>query len=194
MRLEVYGRTRPFPGETVSGDGWLVLQHGATTRIAIIDGAGHGAAANQACSAVQRRLTEAGPGPMPEVLRACHAELYGTRGAVVSLVDVGEKALGFAGVGNADVLLITPERSRRLTPDRGLLGALAPRIHVQELPLPQPEWRLVMISDGIRSRIALTWDDVRVLDESDVLLESLIERWGRDTDDATIVIVAPSPQ
>ncbi len=192
MTLVVAGQVRLYPGETVSGDVWTHFPIEGGTRVVLIDGAGHGPHANHAAETARLFLEELATHPAETALRTVHTRLHGTRGAVISMVDILEKTLSFTGVGNVDGrLFLSDGPQRRLSPDRGLLGASMPRLHTWTLPLETPEWRLLLFSDGIMQRMVLDWADLQDLSAPDDLLQGLVERCGRNTDDATLVIAGP---
>ena len=189
--LIVAGLTRPFPGETVSGDTFFHTSSPTGCRICVIDGAGHGRLANQASTIARDTLLELASQPVDVAFRACHSRLHGTRGAVVSIVDVTGDVVSFSGVGNVDARLISPTGQHRFAPDRGLLGASFPRLHTWTHPIESTSWRLLVFSDGVMQRMHLEWQDVADLSEADALVERLLAKWGRSTDDATLVIAGP---
>ena len=193
--LIIAGHVRPYPGETVAGDTWCRVDTATAVRLALIDGAGHGPHANEAAMLASAVIAELSASPVDQVLKACHSRLHGTRGAVISIVEVKPERLSFTGVGNVDARLIFASGpQQRLSPDRGLLGAAIPKtIHTWSSPLESADWRLVMFSDGVMQRMSLDWDLLEDLANPDALVTDLISRWGRDTDDATIVLAAPSP-
>jgi len=188
--LTIAGHSRPFPGEEVSGDTWFSITTEASTRIVVIDGAGHGPLANHAATVAADVLRDNAHLSAEQALGLCHTRLYGTRGAVISIADIQGDKLRFVGVGNVDLRLITPTAQQRLVPNRGLLGASLPKIHPWTLTL-EPDWRLLMFSDGIKQRMTHSWEDLANLEKADGIVAELISYWGRDTDDATIVLIGP---
>src|SRR5438067_10023922 len=100
--------SRPYPGETVSGDAWFVDCHESVYRLTVVDGLGHGPAAATAASAA-RAVLERAPGLRPdEALRVCHEAMRDTRGGAISIVSIDSRTdrLSFSGVGNVDGFLI----------------------------------------------------------------------------------------
>jgi hypothetical protein len=191
--LIIVGHNRPYPGETLSGDLWSSFDTDAGTRIVLVDGAGHGAQAHAAARIALDAMSETAL-PAEQALKLCHSRLQGTRGAVISIVDIRPDSLSFTGVGNVDARFFAAGvNQQRLTPDRGLLGAALPRLHTWSIALTSPDWRLLLFSDGVVQRMTVTWDDIASLDDPQSLVSSLVERWGRSTDDATAVLAAPHP-
>lgn len=194
MSLLIAGQGSSYPGETVSGDAWTHFAINGGTRIVLIDGAGHGPLAQHAAETAKTALEELAGHSAESALRVVHSRLHGTRGAVISTVDILESTMSFTGVGNIDGRLFLPGAPQhRFAPDRGLLGASLPRLHTWTFPIEGRDWRLILFSDGIMQRMSLEWTDLEDLSALDDLLKGLVERWGRNTDDATIVLAAPRP-
>ncbi|MEA2593572.1 MAG: hypothetical protein QOF01_41 [Thermomicrobiales bacterium] len=185
--------TRPYPTEVVSGDAWHVDWHPAGCRIAVIDGLGHGPDAAAAATRAREVLVDAPDSDAVEVLRRCHEALKGTRGAAMGIATVEPAAdrVTYAGVGNVEARLVAPGRSTSLPSARGIVGSVLPTIRPVVAPLGTG-WLLLIHSDGISDRIDVT--DLPPSDESDPqrLADAILARWGRATDDATIVVARPS--
>jgi serine phosphatase RsbU (regulator of sigma subunit) len=189
--LIVAAASRPYPGELVSGDGWVELWHEGVCRLVVVDGLGHGPAAAEASRCALDALAAA-PALAPDAaLRLCHDALRGTRGAAISIASIDPVAmrLAFAGVGNVEGLLRQSGRTQRPIIHRGIVGAALPTIRTQDLPL-EPEWLFVMHSDGISSSVNLA--ELSHLDPL-VLAETVVARWGRQLDDATVVVARAAP-
>jgi serine phosphatase RsbU (regulator of sigma subunit) len=186
--------TRPYPGESTSGDAWQLTGENGRYRLALVDGLGHGP---EAAFAAQRALAALAAQPAlgpAESVQACHRALAGTRGAAISVVcldlDAGE--LRFAGIGNVEAQLWQPARLERLMPYRGIVGAVMRTVREFVYPL-EAEWLLLMHSDGIRGRFdlpALPAFRQRNLQE---LTTTILTDWGRPSDDATVVVAQPAP-
>lgn len=190
MTPSVYAASRPYPGETASGDTWLSLPFKDGLRVAVIDGAGHGPAAEAAALLAKDLILAARDEAASQVLRRCHEALHGTRGAVISIVDLLGDEVTFSGVGNVEGRLVGPELHQRVLPDRGLLGAALPTIRPMTLTLP-PSWAVWVHSDGVSSRLLSPWSDFEEVLDPAKLVEEKLQTWGRTTDDATLVLIRP---
>jgi hypothetical protein len=75
-----------------------------------------------------------------------------------------------------------------LTPYRGIIGSVIPTIRSVALPLTAA-WLLVLHTDGVSSRFALEelpdWHHC----EPQMLAETILQAWGRQTDDATVLVI-----
>lgn len=184
--------SRPLPGETVNGDAWAVDWHDGSCRIAIIDGLGHGPNAADASKRAVGALHEHPDLRPDDALRLCHHALNGTRGAAiaVALISWEQGNLTYAGIGNTEAILWTPDKQSRLIAHRGIVGRNIRHIQSFDMTLPA-NWLLIMHSDGVSQHM-----DLRLPPPPDTSLQALADRllaqWGRATDDATLLMAAPS--
>lgn len=182
---------RPYPGEVVSGDAWRVDWDGDVCRIAMIDGLGHGPAAAVAAEAANSTLAAHPATDLVTVMQECHEALRGTRGAALLVVRIALAAgeVTFAGVGNVEAQLSQNGRTQHLMSDRGIVGAALPRIRPVTISL-EPEWLLLMYTDGLRNRFNL--QELQQISPAAVgLAHMLLNDWGRSTDDATVLVAQP---
>jgi serine phosphatase RsbU (regulator of sigma subunit) len=183
--------TRPYPGETVSGDAWQVDWHGSVCRIAVIDGLGHGSQAEAAALAAVAALAEEPALTPVDAVHCCHDALKGTRGAalLVASIDVVRGQLIVAGAGNVEGRLSQDGAVKHLVTDRGIVGSVLSRVRPVELELA-PDWRFLICTDGIRQR----FDAPSLLDahpDGNALAQVVLDGWGRATDDATVLVAQP---
>jgi hypothetical protein len=89
----------------------------------VVDGLGHGLAAEASRRAVQI-FHQNSHGIPAEILEAIHDGLRMTRGAAAAIaqVDLLKKIIHFAGVGNISGAIITPSVCRRMVSHNGTLG------------------------------------------------------------------------
>ena len=192
--LIIRAEGRPYPGETVSGDGWAIDWDDQSCRVALIDGLGHGPEAARAKDAAIATLSANPTLPSDEALRRCHLALRGTRGAAISIARIEPLAqrLVYAGVGNVEGRLWRDGVQIRLVPLRGIVGGALPTIRTFEYPLGNA-WMLLLHTDGISARF--TGPDVleAAQDEPLDVVPLLLRHWSRTTDDATALMVRPRP-
>jgi hypothetical protein len=110
----------------------------------------------------------------------------------VARIDCARAQLTYAGVGNVEALLWQTATHVRPIAYRGIVGVAMPTVRAFDLAL-QSEWILLLHTDGVSSRVDL--QALSALDQagSQVLANHVLHRWGRQTDDATVVVVRPSP-
>lgn len=183
MRLEVGFKTRPYPGEVANGDAVFVINGPDRSVIAVIDGLGHGPAAAEASERAVRFLNEAiGEVAPVALLDGLDSALKGTRGAAATICTYDGESLSYGGVGNVGV---RSEGTRLgLVPCPGVLGRGVRRLRSFSTPL-RPGDRFAVFSDGISARLDLASVD-RLGPEA--ACHALVERFGREVDDASIVI------
>jgi serine phosphatase RsbU (regulator of sigma subunit) len=170
-----------------------VDRHADTLRIAVIDGLGHGEAAFEAALAAKDVLTHHPELTSADALRACHRAITRTRGAAMWMVtvDMERARLSYAGVGNVDARLLQGGHEQRLVGQRGIVGATMPKVRVYEHAL-QPEWILLIYTDGIRDRFDLKAMPEALARNPQALADGILHTWARTTDDALVVVAQAS--
>jgi phosphoserine phosphatase RsbX len=105
-----------LPGESVSGDHWIVVDAQVSVLLGVIDGLGHGRQAAVAARRAAEVLTDNAAEPLDALFVLCHQALSSTRGAAITLVsiDVADGSLRWLGVGNvvASLVRAAPGRPR----------------------------------------------------------------------------------
>lgn len=182
--------SRPRPGEDVNGDAYFIKAHASSTLFAVIDGLGHGRGAHEAAEVALDSLNEWAGEPLEETLHAVHDALRATRGAVIGLIALDREAEAFyyAGVGNVEARVLGSPEPVRPIPSNGTLGARLSAVRVWP-----HRWTagmtIVMTSDGLSA----TWDINSypgLLAKSPQLVAGILLRdFGRDRDDATVLVI-----
>ena len=183
---------RPYPGETVNGDAWQVDWHGPVCRIALVDGLGHGPQAAIAALAALAALADEPALDPVDAVHCCHDALKGTRGAALLVVsiDVSRGQLVGAGAGNVEARLCQDGEAKQLMTDRGIVGSVLPRVRPVEMALA-PDWLLLMYTDGIKKRFDAA-SQFEAAPDGNQLAQTILNEWGRATDDATVLVVQPA--
>lgn len=199
--LEWCATGRPFPGHDVSGDRAAVFPFPSGVLVAMIDGLGHGPEAATAAEAALTSLARHAPGPLPTLLGRCDDDLRRTRGAAVSLAWVDATGrLDWLGVGNVEGVLVRANQDGDANPSRqalplrpGVVGMPHARRPVLASCALAAGDVVVLATDGLRSGFA---GDVDASSPPARLADRLLSRYGRDTDDATVLVarfLGPSP-
>jgi anti-sigma regulatory factor (Ser/Thr protein kinase) len=197
-RSEVAILGRPLTGERISGDdAFFDRRDEGSLLLAVADGLGHGPLAHQAAARAMGVLRGAGwPAMSPvDLLRACQPELEQGRGAVVAVVridppiDTGTARLVQAGIGNISCQLHVDREATRLPSTPGVVGQMGPRTRIQEQHESLSARHVVaMFTDGLSSRLDLGADPDLLREPALVIAHQLLERHGRDHDDALILV------
>lgn len=189
--LEVDGVSVAYPGETVCGDGWSVVETPDQSLTMVVDGLGHGRqAAEAARDAIEVFRAQADRSPA-EILGAAHSALRSTRGAAmaIALVDRRRDEVRFAGVGNIAAVLLDP-RSGRTTSMVSRNGIVGHTMHkVQEFTYPWArDLLLVMNSDGLTSHWQLERYPGLMLRSPGLIAGVLYRDFKRGRDDVTVLV------
>jgi serine phosphatase RsbU (regulator of sigma subunit) len=184
--------TRPFIGETANGDVAQVDWSEDRCRIAVIDALGHGVEAARDAALAASALREHPDLSSSDALSLCDRQLRGRRGAAIGVaaIDVEKSRLYFAGIGNVEGRLYQDGRPERLISYRGIVGVAMRTIRTFEYSL-ESAWTLVLHTDGVSAR----FEDGAVLNDHvsvDEAAQAILHGWGRERDDATVVVVRSS--
>ncbi len=187
--FKIAGASRPHPNEQENGDAWHVLRHGNVCRLCVIDGLGHGPEAAKATHVAIAALEGICSESPSRAIQQCHAALRGTRGVVMAVADIDleSQTLNFASIGNIDGIVEQDGKTHRLISYRGIVGSTLPTVRSFDFALTG-HWSLLLHSDGIMSRFDPATELEDVADPESWAL-AFLQRWARDTDDATVVLV-----
>ena len=183
---------RPLAGERTSGDRSYVrrLLDGGTL-LAVLDGAGHGAAAAEAAEAGRAILERHAGLPLARLFRTCHDGLRGTRGVAMSaaLLSAAGDQITWLGVGSVEAVVwrLDPRalpRREHLMLRGGLVGCQMPIPFEASQPLA-PGDLVVLATDGVRG------DYLPLLNGDDPpqrIAERILERHATGQDDALVLV------
>jgi phosphoserine phosphatase RsbX len=180
------------PGQTESGDHSLAMEIPGGAIVGVVDGLGHGAEAANAAKTAVRSIERHGDQPVIRVMQECHQSLVGSRGAVVSVAAFSAVAetMTWLGVGNVEGLLLraqagaTPSRELLLLRG-GVVGVRLPTLTATIVAIA-PGDTLIFATDGVRSEFL---DEIRAhRDRPQPLADHILERFGRGTDDALVMV------
>jgi anti-sigma regulatory factor (Ser/Thr protein kinase) len=185
----IYGR--PFPGEPRSGDLGYFWRNDALLFAAVCDGLGHGPLAREAAEAAIGALRSQGARGPAELLDGCHSAMHPTRGAVMAIATVDDTISAFetASIGNVAVQLAAHRRSQRFGGSSAVLGARTGLVRARsETCSIEPLDVLVMMSDGIKTQIALEEEPELLREHPIVIAHEIVTRFGRSNDDALVLV------
>ena len=180
----------PYPGETESGDSWSFGMRGDAPTLLVVDGSGHGpqaaVAAGHAVGAFANGM-QLGILPLMETI---HRSLASTRGAAIAVasVEMAERLVRFAGIGNISAALVAPGTAKRMVSNNGIAGHAAPRIRDFTYPFAGSP-TVILHSDGISSRWDLDAYPGLAAAHPSVIAGVLSRDFRRNNDDALIVVM-----
>jgi negative regulator of sigma-B (phosphoserine phosphatase) len=180
-----------FSDEPDSGDGYLVEAYPDGVLIAAVDGLGHGPRAAAVAKAAIAALKGHARESVDLLVKRCHHELLGTRGAVMSLAafSARDEAMTWVGVGNVTGLLLRADQRKArpreaLLSRGGVVGYRLPSLYPSVLSV-YPGDILVFATDGLRSGLT---EGVALGDSPQQIADCLLEAYGRGTDDALVLV------
>jgi phosphoserine phosphatase RsbX len=181
-----------LPGQTESGDRYVVRHFAGGVLVGVVDGLGHGKEAAAAAEIAVETLGKYAQESAISLIRRCHEKLVRTRGAVMSMASFSptDSALTWLGVGNVSGFLqhrngtVSPAQES-LLPRGGVVGGMLPRLYASIIPV-MPGDTLVIATDGIRSGYA---DNFNLTDTPQRIADHILARHARTTDDALVLVV-----
>ena len=191
-RLEIGAVRVNAPGEQVCGDEWAARVRDERLVVMVADGLGHGLQAYDASRAACETFERVHEAPPAEIVEQVHQALHGTRGAAVAVLaaDLERGIARSCGIGNVAGAILVPggEGRHSLVSLSGTAGHARPRLQEFQHPFP-PGSMLVMHSDGISAQWQLeTYAGLRPKHPT-VIAAVLYRDFGRQRDDATVVVV-----
>lgn len=194
-RLAYSVATRPHPLETANGDDSLVLFRGNDLLVAVADGLGHGEDAAHASGQAIAYVREHADEDLSRIFEGLHERLRKTRGAALSLIriDTKEQVLFHAGIGNIETR-VYPNTPPGVVGKPGVVGTNPPpQPRVRKVPWPTGGM-LIAFTDGIHRRWSL--EEMPDLRKRPVTMvgQLLLRAYGKDYDDATVVVVREGPR
>jgi anti-sigma regulatory factor (Ser/Thr protein kinase) len=183
----------PYPGETVSGDGWAIRRRDAHCRLMVVDGSGHGPLAAQAAQAALQLFAQLDAVAPDEAIAAVHRALGATRGAAVALaaIELPSRLVRYAGLGNISGTLIDDASRRGMVSTNGTAGHVWRKVREYGYPFAGADPIIILHSDGIATRWQLDSYPGLVRCHPSVIAGVLYRDHTRGRDDATVVVVKP---
>jgi anti-sigma regulatory factor (Ser/Thr protein kinase) len=178
----------PAPRETVSGDGWAVVEQPDRCVVLVVDGLGHGAVAAEATHEAERVFREQVRLNPAELIQVLHDALRSTRGAAVAVaaIDPTAQVLRFAGVGNISGTISQGGSSRSLVSHNGTVGHALRKVQEFSYPFPS-EALLVLHTDGLSSHWQLDQYPGLAIRHPSLIAGVLYRDFKRGRDDVTVV-------
>jgi len=178
----------PFPGLPVCGDAWAAHVGGERVTLIMCDGLGHGDGAAAAAAAVIAAFGAAPEDPLAAILERADRAARTTRGAAatVARIDLASREVAVAGVGNV-AAWVAGDTLEQLVIQHGTLGQAIPQIREERYPFV-PGARLVMCSDGIKSRWSFDDHPGLTACHPTTIATAMWRDLSRGRDDASVVV------
>ncbi|HEX4585314.1 MAG TPA: SpoIIE family protein phosphatase [Burkholderiaceae bacterium] len=183
--------TAPLPGQTESGDRFLVETFHDGALVAVVDALGHGHRAAQTAAQAIDALHRHALDGVTTLIQRCHDILRDRYGATMSVAsfDWRLRRMTWLGVGNVAGLLVShafggESRARRLLVRGGVVGGDLPDLHPITIELARRD-TLILATDGIQEQFADHLpDDLR----PQPLAEHIFTHYAKSTDDALVLV------
>lgn len=184
--------TMSYPGESESGDWYVVTPFTDGVLVAVVDGLGHGPHAAIATRLATVTLEQFAHEPPEQLLLRCNEVLRPTRGAAISLAsfDRQRRTMTWLGVGNVLGKLAragpaNDARIDRLVARGGVVGSHLPQLQPEVIAVA-PSDLLVFATDGVR------WGFGELLPSHtgspQPLADRILQRYATYTDDALVLV------
>ena len=178
------------PGESQSGDRYVVKDLPEGALLAVVDGIGHGADAASSAALAAGVFACSQTPVLTSLVRRCQQRLQGTRGAVVSLAwFASDQTMSWLGVGNVAGVLLRRQacavpRQESLLLRAGTVGRPLPDIAASVVPVSYGD-TLIFATDGIQRGFA---DHLNVAGSpQEIAREILRNHWSKH-DDALVLV------
>ncbi len=164
-------------------DGWLM---------AMVDGLGHGEAAETAALAALAYVGAHLEDSLPELFKGCDQTLRGTRGAAMSLARLTVGQLEYAAIGNTQARILrrrmlSQGRNQRLNGNYGIVGGGYRQLVTMTAEFQSGDL-LILHTDGVNERFDLSTYDESLFQQPSRLASRLIADWGKPLDDAAAMV------
>lgn len=188
--LEWAVAARALPGQPVSGDDYVVTSGGDQVTMAVIDGLGHGPLAAEAADRAVQTIRGIPDEPVDVVIERCHEALRDSRGAAVTVLQVGlsDGTVTSVGVGDVDAWILRRSLAgtvdtESVFPASGVVGLAMPVLRPRTAKLRRGDV-VIMATDGIKP----TWpQSVRHGRRAATTAQQILEGHARPVDDALVL-------
>jgi len=170
------------------GDQAGCWQSGERTVLGIVDGLGHGEAAQQSANMALDFIGRHHWETLPQLFASCDKALHRSRGVAmgVAVIDEAVKTLTYAGIGNTRALVMG-RKVTRLISSYGIVGGGYRVLTPQKAPFVKGNL-VVLYTDGIEEIIDMTRYSDFLMANPLQLAQAIIQDWRRKTDDAAVLI------
>jgi anti-sigma regulatory factor (Ser/Thr protein kinase) len=184
------GLVRPITGETECGDIFGAVETDGRLTGVLCDGLGHGPLAASAAMEAVAAVLEDPAGEPAVLIERAHRRTAHTRGGAVAVVQVTDRVVWFAGLGNIAATILADGARKGMLSVPGIAGHQARTIRQFEYAAP-PGAAIILHSDGISGR----WEPAALpgLNARDplVIAATLLSQAGSHRDDAGVLVLKP---
>lgn len=190
MSVQIAMRQAPCFGESVSGDGVVILDREQTVLIVIIDVLGHGKTAAHLAREMESFIKTCPVAPVAGLMEMIHVHFKGTQGAAITMLNIDRPSRRFQVVGVGNVMLRKQEGEKWVSfhAQSGIVCEMIPTLRTQEGIL-DPQTLFIITSDGIRENIPLEEEPSLFMQSPSYIASYMMEHFAKYHDDATVVVI-----
>jgi serine phosphatase RsbU (regulator of sigma subunit) len=181
-----------LPGESDSGDQYIVVPTRSGALLGVVDGLGHGHEAAHAAKVATAILESAADEPLVSLVHRCHSNMKNTRGAVMSLgsFDNRNHTVTWLSVGNVEGKLLRHNAEAKSNVEHilmrsGVVGFKLPALRAMSMAV-SPGDLLIFATDGIRSGYAKS---LHLDDPLQQIADFICNNYRKGNDDALVLVV-----
>ena len=182
----------PLPGESESGDLFVIQEHQNGVLAGVVDGLGHGIEAAHAAKTAVDIITNYSHESVISIVRRCHEGLSQTRGAVMSLASFyfGDDTMTWISVGNVEGVLARLELGMvqdlaHIVLRGGVVGYQLPQLQASVIPVTSGD-TMILATDGIRPEF---YDDLHLNDSPEGIARYIGQRFRKSSDDSLALVI-----
>jgi negative regulator of sigma-B (phosphoserine phosphatase) len=184
---------RAKQNQLVSGDVYVVIEQAEGQLLAaVVDGLGGGEEAAHAARGAEQVIREHAEWPLQDLVQRSHIALHATRGAVIGLLrlDPRRNEASYVGVGNIGVQAYSRHSIKPISKN-GILGFRLPTLLEMHYTY-EPGDLFILYSDGISARFALD-GQIDIRQPPQCIADQILAIYGKQIDDATVVVIKTAP-
>jgi serine phosphatase RsbU (regulator of sigma subunit) len=196
MMMQIAIAKRSYRNDPHCGDECVYWQSDGRIVLCVVDGLGHGQTAEVAAKAAVDYIARHFSEPLPTIFAGCSRAISHTRGVVMGIaaIDETEGTLTYAGVGNPRAMIVRAHRAAslgrdtfHLTSSSGIVGRHYRSLWPESISLNKGDL-VILYTDGIPTRMHVMDYDDGLRKDVQRLAERILRDWGRDTDDAAVLV------
>ncbi|HTK83129.1 MAG TPA: SpoIIE family protein phosphatase [Bacteroidota bacterium] len=180
-----------LPGQTESGDQFVIKAFDGGVLIGVIDGLGHGREAAASAKTAKSIMEAHAREPVGSLINLCHKELRKTRGAVMSIASLNmrENSITWIAVGNVTAVLnrvdspVIPLREYIFS-GQGVVGDQLPVLHASSIPISRGDL-LMLATDGIRETFVV---ETSSWGHPQQIADKILAQYSRGNDEALVLV------
>ncbi len=194
--MQVAIAKQPLNNAPHCGDECAYWQTGDKIFLCVVDGLGHGPAAQKAARTAVDYIAHHLFEGLPDLFSGCNVALLHTRGVAMGLAIIEQKIryLTYAGVGNPRAIILRARQNDpagrqmlHLPNNYGIVGAGYKTLSTESVTLNRGDL-VILATDGVAGMMDLPGYDAAILSDVRWLSEKILRDWRNLKDDAAVLV------